>query len=107
MTRSLVPTGVRCCQALPASTDPPANLRARFRANATPLFRWAGVRHHLGYFVQLGDGTPGVWGLPIACPKASYAPPGLTLGQKLAVRIAVQRSNGISSWSDALLVTVH
>ena len=94
-------------QSLMACADPPGKLRAQFRTNAMPLFRWAGIKGHVGYFVQLGDGTPQGWGPPIACPKAKYEPLGLTLGQKIAVRVAVQRRSGMSNWSDALLVTVH
>ena len=92
---------------LDVSTDPPGNLRAVYRKNQLPLFRWGGVAGHVGYFLQLGDGTPQGWGAPIACPKALCAPPGLVLGQKVAARVAVQRRSGMSTWSEELVITVH
>jgi hypothetical protein len=92
----LAPTGVA-----------PAGLRATYDKQLALVLRWAAVKEHLGYFVQVGDGTATGWGAAIACPKASYAPTGLAPGQKVAVRVAVQRSTGLSVWSDALSITVR
>jgi hypothetical protein len=94
-------------QALPASSDAPANLRAEYTRQLALVLRWAGVRGHVGYFVQIGDGTPQGWGTPIPCPKARFEPTGLAPGQKITVRVAVQRKNGLSAWSDALSITVR
>ena len=71
------------------------------------LMRWAGVRDHLGYLLQIGDGTPQGWGAPIQCPRARFEPAGLAPGQKVSFRVAVQRKNGLSAWSDALSITVR
>lgn len=90
-----------------ASTDPPAGLRVTYTRALVMVLRWAGVRGHRGYLVQVGDGTPQGWGTPISCPKANYAPTGLAPGQKVAFRVAVQRKNGQSTWSDALIVTAR
>jgi hypothetical protein len=92
---------------LPLTSDAPANLRAAYTKQLVLLLKWAGVRGHLGYFVQLGDGTPTGWGAPIPCPKARYEPTGLAPGQKLAVRVAVQRKTGLSVWSDPVTITAR
>jgi hypothetical protein len=42
-----------------------------------------------------------------ACPKARYEPTGLAPGQKLAVRVAVQRNTGLSVWSDPVTITAR
>jgi len=31
--------------------------------------RWSGVPNHVGYAVQIGDGTPQGWGPAIVCPR--------------------------------------
>ena len=75
------------------------------RAPPSPLE--GGVPAHLGYLLQIGDGTPQGWGASIQCPRASYQPQGLAPGQKVAFRVAVQRKSGVSLWSDALVATVR
>ena len=92
---------------LAATAAAPGNLRAAYTKQLVLVLKWAGVRGHLGYFVQIGDGTPGGWGTPIACPKARYEPTGLPPGQKIAVRCAVQRKSGLSVWSDPVTITVR
>jgi hypothetical protein len=95
-------------RAVPApSTDPPASLRVTYDKSLVMTIRWAGVREHVGYAIQIGDGTPTGWGSPIACVRASYQPTGLAPGQKVAIRVLVMRKNGPSTWSDPLLVTVR
>ena len=90
-----------------ATLAPPSGLRVTYNKQLVMTARWAGVTNHLGYAIQMGDGTPQGWGATIACPKASYEPSGLVPGQKVAFRVAVQRKNGLSNWSDALIVTVR
>jgi prophage DNA circulation protein len=87
--------------------DPPTKLRVTYSRSLAMTIRWAGIRSHVGYAIQIGDGTPTGWGAAIACPRASYQPTGLTPGQKVAFRVQVIRKNGPSNWSDALLVTVR
>ncbi len=89
------------------SMDPPANLRVVYTKALVMVVKWKGVPGHLGYLLQIGDGTPTGWGAPISCPRASYEPTGLTPGQKVALRVAVQRKNGVSTWSDVLSVTAR
>jgi hypothetical protein len=90
-----------------ASSDPPQGLRATYTRALVLAVRWAGVKNHLGYLLQIGDGTPQGWGTPIQCPRARYEPQGLTPGQRVSFRVAVQRKNGVSAWSDALSITVR
>jgi hypothetical protein len=92
---------------LVASSDPPQSLRVTYTKALTLVVRWAGVRHHVGYVLQIGDGTPLGWGAPIQCPRARFEPQGLTPGQRVSFRVAVQRKNGLSAWSDALSITVR
>jgi hypothetical protein len=92
----------------PTPTDaPPAKLRATYTKALVLVLRWAAVRNNRGYFVQIGDGTPQGWGAAIPCTKVAYAPTGVAPGQKIAVRVAVQRKTGLSSWSDPLTITVR
>jgi hypothetical protein len=90
-----------------ASSAPPQNLRAGYTKALVLVVRWAGVKDHVGYLLQIGDGTPQGWGAPIQCPRARFEPQGLTPGQKVSFRVAVQRKNGLSAWSDALSITVR
>ncbi len=62
---------------------------------------------HLSYFVQIGDGTGQNWGAAIAVPNCHYAPDGVVTGQKVSFRVAVQRPNGLSTYSDPLVITVR
>ena len=92
---------------LPASNAAPGNLRMIFRKNLPPLIRWAYVAEHVGYVLQIGDGTPAGWGPSINCPKARYDALGLVSGQKVALRVAVIRKSGQSDWSPVLNETVR
>ena len=92
---------------LPATDTPPTGLRVRYTKTLAMVIVWTGVKGHLGYLLQIGDGTSTGWGPTIPCTKARYEPTGLTPGQKVAIRVAVQRKNGISTWSDALSVTIR
>ena len=94
-------------QILAATSSPPAGLRVVYGKQLVMTVRWSAVTDHIGYALQIGDGTPQGWGATIACPRASYQPQGLAPGQKVAFRVAVQRKNGLSAWSDALSVTVR
>jgi len=80
---------------LPPSTDPPTALRVRYNKALEMEILWKSVPGHRGYVLQIGDGTPGGWGAVIQCPKARYTPTGLTPGQKIAIRVAVQRKTGL------------
>jgi hypothetical protein len=91
-----------------ATTDaPPAGLRVRYTKELALEILWKSVPGHRGYVLVIGDGTPTGWGAPIPSPKARYTPTGLTPGQKIAIRVAVQRKDGLSAYSDALNVTVR
>jgi hypothetical protein len=92
---------------LAVTSDPPEGLHAEYDKQLDLTLRWTSVRENIGYLVQIGDGTPTGWGASIPCPKATYKPTGLTPGQKIAVRVAVQRRTGVSIWSDALSITVR
>jgi len=35
-------------------------------------------------------------------PKGAYMPTGLNPGQKIAIRVAVQRKTGLSTWSESI-----
>ena len=94
-------------EALVVSLDPPAKLRVTYDRHLVMTIRWAGVLGRVNYELQIGDGTPNGWGPSIICSKNKYAPPGLTPGQKIALRIAARRATGLSNWSDALNVTVR
>jgi hypothetical protein len=89
------------------SSDPPQGLRATYSRALVLTVRWNGVSGHRGYLLQMGDGTPQGWGAPIPCPMARFSPQGLAPGQKVAFRVAVQRKNGLSNWSDVLTITVR
>jgi len=99
--------GVQTRQPLPTSDAPPANLHVRYTRALVMVIAWKHVPGQRGYAIQIGDGTPQGWGAAIQCPKASYTPTGLTPGQKIAIRVAVQRKNGLSTWSEALSATVR
>ena len=91
-----------------APTDtPPTGLRVRYNKQLDLEILWKSVPGHRGYNLQIGDGTPTGWGATIQCPKARYMPTGLTPGQKIAIRVAVQRKTGLSTWSEALSATVR
>jgi hypothetical protein len=92
---------------LPPSDAPPAGLRVRYTKELVLVIAWKGVAGQRGYAVQIGDGTPQGWGPTIPCTRAHYVPTGLTPGQKIAIRVAVQRKSGFSVWSDALSATVR
>ena len=84
------------------TSDPPADLRVHYKRDLSLVIRWKAVAGSRGYSLQMGDGTPQGWGPIIQCPAANYTPVGLTPGQHLTIRVAVQRKSGLSAWSDAL-----
>ena len=91
-----------------APTDtPPTGLRVRYNKQLDLQIVWKSVPGHRGYLLQIGDGTPTGWGTSIPTPKARYTPTGLTPGQKVAIRVAVQRKDGLSAFSEALSATVR
>ena len=55
--------------------------------------------------MQIGDGAATGWGPVIQSPKARYTPTGLTPGQKVVIRVAVQRKSGLSTYSEGLSAT--
>ena len=89
------------------SSAAPTGLRATYTKDNRLVVKWTYVREHRGYFLQVGDGTPTGWGPSIAVTQARYAPEGLALGQKIAIRVAVQRRAGLSAWSDTLIATAR
>jgi hypothetical protein len=91
----------------PPTTDAPTGLRATYKRDLSMVIRWKAIRSNRGYALQIGDGTPTGWGPTIQCPTSKYAPQGLTPGQHIAVRVAVQRKTGLSVWSDAVSVVAH
>ena len=92
---------------LPPSTDPPTGLRVRYTKDLAMEILWKSVAGHRGYAVQIGDGTPTGWGPVIQTPKARYMPTGLTPGQKVVIRVAVQRKTGLSTYTEGLSATVR
>jgi len=92
---------------LPATDTPPTGLRVRFTKTFALEILWKSVAGHRGYVLQIGDGTPTGFGPVIQCPKARYMPTGLNPGQKIAIRVAVQRKSGLSTWSEAITATVR
>jgi hypothetical protein len=92
---------------MPASTDAPVGLRAMYLKGTDLVFRWNAVPGQRSYLLQMGDGSPTGWGTAMQLPKARFEPTGLTAGQKVTVRVAVMRKNGISAWSDALVATAR
>ncbi len=92
---------------LPITSDPPEGLRATYDKSLQLVLKWNAVVGHIGYAVELGDGTPAGWGQPVQVTRARFTPTGLTPGQKLAFRVAVRRSSGLSDFSDALVITVR
>jgi hypothetical protein len=98
---------VRTRSVVAPSSDPPVGLRATFTHGTELVLRWSAVMGHRGYIVQSGDGTANGWSAPIQVPRARYQPAGLVPGQKVAFRVAVQRKNGLSGWSDAVIATAR
>jgi hypothetical protein len=101
--------GIRGRMPTPPSTDPPVGLvlkRGLFPGSV--LLKWRAVRSSKGYFVQTSTNPndPNGWSAPVACPLAKYEPTGLTTGQTVYFRVAVQRSNGIGQYSGAVSVVV-
>jgi hypothetical protein len=90
-----------------ATVAAPTGLRATYDEGFTLVARWNAVKHHRGYLVQLGDPNADAWQEPIPCPTSRFAPPGMNPGQKIAVRVAVVRHNGVSAWSDPAVMTAH
>jgi hypothetical protein len=91
----------------PASSDPPSGVRVEYTRDLKMVVKWDRVVGHVGYVVQIGDGTPQGWGQPIQCPKSRLTPVGLEPGQHVSVRVAVQRKDGLSAFSDPLAVVVR
>ena len=92
---------------MPQSDAAPTGLRVRYNKALVMEIVWKSVPGHRGYNLQIGDGSPGGWGAVIQCAKARYTPPGLTPGQKIAIRVAVQRKTGLSAYSEAQSATVR
>jgi hypothetical protein len=91
----------------PATHESPTGLRATYTKELVLQLKWDAVRGSRGYLVQVDDGTGHGFGTPIPCPKATLTPAGLTPGQKVVIRVAVQRKNGLSAWSDELALIVR
>jgi hypothetical protein len=92
---------------LVTSDAPPTGLRVRYTKDLALEIVWKSVPGHRGYSLQIGDGTCTGWGPAIQSPKARYMPTGLTPGQHIAIRVAVQRKSGLSAYSEALSATVR
>jgi hypothetical protein len=91
----------------PATHEAPTGLRALYTKELVLTVKWHAVRGSRGYLLQMTDATGQGFGPPIPCPKAMFLPVGLTPGQKVTFRVAVQRKNGLSAYSDELAVTVR
>ena len=86
----------------PESDEAPTNLRVGYMKNHAFVIRWKAVKGARGYLLQIGDGTATGWGPTIQATRASYVPTGLASGQHIAMRVAVIRKNGQSTWSPML-----
>jgi hypothetical protein len=91
----------------PPSSDPPSGVRVEYARDLTLVVKWHRVLGHLGYVVQIGDGTAQGWGPAIPCPKSQLTPTGLEPGQHVSIRVAVQRKDGLSAFSDPLALVVR
>ena len=91
----------------PVSTDPPGDLKVGYNKSLQLVLRWKAVPAHVGYLIEIGDGTPTGWGQPITVTTARFIPTGLTPGQKVAFRVAVRRKSGLSDYSDVLTITAR
>jgi hypothetical protein len=91
----------------PITSAAPTGLRASYTRSLGLSIAWDAIPGHRGYVVQVGDGSAAGWGPSVIVPRAKYLPEGLAPGQHIAVRVAVQRKNGISAFSDALAVIVR
>ena len=94
-------------QAAPPSTDPPLGLRAKYNKSFVLVVRWKAIKGSRAYQLQIGDAAGQTFGASIACMKAKYEPQGLVPGQKVTLRVAVQRKDGLSGWSEAVTVSVR
>jgi hypothetical protein len=92
---------------VPASTEAPTALRVRYTKALVLVVKWNAVKGARGYLVQIGDLAGQSFGPSIACVKSTFEPQGLAPGQKVTFRVAVQRKEGTSAWSDVLAVTVR
>jgi hypothetical protein len=90
-----------------AASGPPDGLRLVYDKKLEPIIRWKGVRGQLGYQIQIGDGTPTGWGTPLMTTQRSLKPTGLQPGQHVAIRIAVTRKTGLSTWSDTITAVIR
>ena len=90
-----------------ASTEAPTGLIVKYTKALDLVLKWKAVKNHRGYLVQIGDAAGQTWGPSLATVKSTYKPQGLAPGAKVAFRVAVQRTSGLSAWSDALVVTVR
>ena len=89
------------------TSDAPQGLRGIRTKDLSTVIRWDAVRGNRGYMVQMGDGTPNGFGAPMPCARARFAPTGLPVGQKVTFRVAVQRKNGMSAWSNEVTIVVR
>ena len=94
-------------QVVPPSTDPPQGLRAKYTKSFALVVRWKAIRGHRGYPLQIGDAAGQTFGASITCTRAKYEPQGLVPGQKVTLRVAVQRKDGLSGWSDVVTVAIR
>ena len=89
------------------STDLPA------RAASGQVQQGAGSDHPApvsspdGLQPPTGDGSPTGWGPVIQVTKSKYLPTGLTAGQHIAIRVAVQRKSGLSGYCDVVSAIVR
>ena len=89
------------------TSDPPTGLHVRYTKSLVLVVKWKAVKGARGYQVQIGDATGQNWGSPIPCTKSTFEPVGLSPGQKVTLRVAVQTKDGLSNWSDAVAVVVR
>ena len=94
-------------QAAPPSIAPPGGLHARYTKGLALVVKWKGVKGNRGYQLEIGDATGQTFGPPLISLKSTYEPQGLVPGQKVTLRVAVQRKDGLSGWSDPVAVVVR
>ena len=94
-------------QVAPPTNAPPLGLRVKYTKSLALVVKWKAVKGSRAYQLEMSDAAGQPVGAPIVCTKSTYEPQGLVPGQKLALRVAVQRKDGLSGWSDAVAIVAR